>query len=105
MEFISRTSTTIVEDTTNVQDTELAGKTYHTKIYYNLCLPIILVPVTGSIVGLDALNGNSISGTRADGFTVVQFHGPKWSRPYPPIFRDGLVHSHDRPFAQFGMKG
>ena len=51
------------------------------------------------------LTGSSISGTAADGSTVVQFHGQAWSRPYPPIYRAGVIHLHDRPYAEFGNKG
>ena len=28
-----------------------------------------------------------------------------WSAPYPPINQEGLVDSHDRPYAEFGSIG
>lgn len=51
------------------------------------------------------ITGSSISEIAADGSTVIQFHGQKWSRPYPPIYRMGVIHPHDRPYAEYGNKG
>ena len=35
----------------------------------------------------------------------VQFPGQEWSRPYPPVAQTGLVHNHDRLYAEYRLKG
>ena len=37
--------------------------------------------------------------------TTMSSNSTTWSRPYPPINRDGIVDEHDKPFFYYGHYG
>lgn len=37
--------------------------------------------------------------------TIVECSSSLWSRPYPPVNRDGVVHEHDKPYFYYGNLG